>query len=282
MEKIVIGIDESDAARSAVEWVAQRCARREARVHVVNVVWDAAADSSPTVELLAEAERTIHSAAADQTVTFHRAEGPVAQTLAEYAAGADLLVIGVDPDHPLRAAVGGWLPIRVIARSVPPVCVVPAGWRAREGSVAVGLDDDLSSNEALTFAAQEAASSSGRLRVVHAWRLPDPALDGTAALLVRPEQVLAEHREVLEAATRSLRRRFPRLLIESDLSRSRPADALLDHAAAASMIVIGTHREGVLTGGYFGSIAQDILWQAGCPIIVVPSTSYPPKNRRHF
>lgn len=280
MENIVVGVDGSAAARSALAWVADRCAAHEAEVEVVHVVPDARVRREHTTAVLADAERILRSAVPEQNVRVQRAEGGVARTLGELSAGTDLLVIGVDPDHPLRAALGGWLPLRVIARSVPPVCIVPVGWMPREGRVTVGLDDDESSTDALTFAAREAEETFRRLHLVHAWQLPEPSMDGSAAAWVRPDQLLQEHRDLLDAAAQSLQRRFPRVHIEADLVRSHPADALLDHAPAASMIVIGTHREGVLSGGYFGSVAQDVLWRAGCPFVVVPSASYPAKGAR--
>ncbi len=280
MENIVVGVDDSAASRSALAWVAHRCATRAADVEVVHVVSSVAPHEAPARALLAHAERIVHEIAPDQTVHPHLAEGGVARTLGELSAAADLLVIGVDPDRPVHAAIGGWLPVRVIARAVPPVCIVPAGWVPREGSVTVGLGDDPSSAEALDFAAREAEETSRGLRIVHAWRLPEPATDGSAALLVRPDRLLQEHRDLLDADTRALRRRFPKVHIESDLVRSHPAAALLDHAATATMIVVGTHREGVFAGGYLGSVAQDILWRAGCPIVVVPSASFPPRGSR--
>ncbi|MCC4248295.1 universal stress protein [Microbacterium testaceum] len=278
MENIVVGVDDRAASRAALAWVGHRCAAHAAEVELVHVVGEVSGRRKATADLRAEAEHILHEAAPGQAVRFHRAEGGVARTLGELSADADLLVIGVDPAHPLRAALGGWLPVRVIARSVPPVCIVPAGWVPREGSVTVGVDEDSSSAEALEFAAKEAGETSRRLRVVHAWHLPEPALDGSAALLVRPDRVLQEHRDLLDAATQSLQRRFPDLHIESDLVRSHSAEALLDHAPNATMIVIGTHREGVLVGGYTGSVAQDMLWRAGCPIVVVPPAGFPPKG----
>lgn len=278
MEKIVVGVDDSAASRSAVAWVADRCARHAADVEVVHVVGAAETRGTPARDPLVNAEHVLAAAAPDQRVTYHREPGAVAQTLGEVSAHADLLVIGVDPAHPVRAALGGWLPVRVAARTEPPVCIVPAGWVPRSGSVTVGLEDDVSSTEALTFAAQEAESTSGRLRIVHAWRLPEPSIDGSAALLVRPERILEEHRELLDAAVRSVHRRSPRLHIEDELARSHPAAALLQQAPHSTMIVIGTHREGILSGAYVGSVARDLLWRAGCPVVVVPSASFPAKG----
>lgn len=278
MEKIVVGVDDSAAARSALAWVADRCARHAADVDVVHVVAPTDAHATAQRDPLANAERVLRAAAPEQNATYHRAKGGVAQTLREVSTHADLLVIGVDPEHPVRAALGGWLPVRVIARAEPPVCIVPAGWVPRPGTVTVGLEDDVSSAEALAFAAREAETTSGRLRIVHAWRLPEPSIDGAAALLVQPERILEEHRELLDAAVRSVRRRFSALHIEADLVRADPASALLQQAPHSAMIVVGTHREGVLSGAYVGSVDRDLLRHAGCPIAVVPSADFPARG----
>lgn len=278
MEKIVVGVDESAAARSALAWVADRCIQRAAEVEVVHVVGPVEAHTPPQRDPLVNAERVLRAAAPEQSATYHRAQGGVAQTLGAVSAQADLLVMGVDPEHPVRAALGGWLPVRVIARTEPPVCIVPAGWVPRPGTVTVGLEDDVSSAEALTFAAREAEATSGRLRIVHAWRLPEPSIDGAAALLVQPERILEDHRELLDAAVRSVHRRFPALHIEADLVRADPAAALLQQAPHSAMVVVGTHREGVVSGAYAGSVDRELLWRAGCPIAVVPSASFPAKG----
>src|SRR3546814_368732 len=193
MENIVVGVDGSRASRSAVDWVAERCAAKPDRVDVVNVVWDITGGRDASIELLADAERANRDRVPGQEVEFHRAEGTVARTLGDYSADADLLVIGVDPDHAVRAALGGWVPVRVAAHARVPVCVVPAGWAPVDGAVTVGLADDGSSDRALAFAAREALETGAHLDIVHGWRLPDPLVDGTAAVFVDPEEIGRAH-----------------------------------------------------------------------------------------
>ncbi|KTS13220.1 universal stress protein [Microbacterium testaceum] len=273
MEKIVVGVDGSAASRSALAWVADRCHTQAARVEIVHVI--AAHESASAGDAVAEAERELRGAVLGLDLSSRRMMGGVAQALGEASLDADLLVIGVDPGHPVRAALSGWLPIRVIARVASPVCLVPSGWAPRDGGVTVGWQDDLSSSEALIFAAREAQRTSSSLRIVHAWRLPDPTVDGSAALLTRPGRLLNDHRARLEAAVRSVRRRFPTLPIEADLVRADAAAALLPHVPRARAVVVGTHREGVVVGAYVGSVTHDLLRAAECPIFVVPSSSFP-------
>lgn len=53
---------------------------------------------------------------------------------------------------------------------------------------------------------------------------------------------------------------------------AKPADALLQVAAerGARMIVVGSRREGPLTGLLLGSVPQQVLHRARVPVVVVP------------
>lgn len=270
MDDIVVGVDRSAASASALEWVAARCAHRATRVAVVNVVsrWGLGRDAS--VALLADAETALRARVPGQPVECHVSEGRTAQALTASAAGADLLVIGIDPGHPVRAALGGWLPLRVAARSTVPVCIVPAGWAEDDGDVTVGLADDDTSSEAVVFAAEEALARGVRLHVVHMWRDADMASDGPAALLTDARSVIEERRRFLDREVRRLLTRFPRLDVQSDLVRASPEAALVKGAERSALIVLGTHHAGVLAGTFSGSIAQDVLWRTRCPVCIVP------------
>ena len=108
-----------------------------------------------------------------------------------------------------------------------------------------------------------------KVHVVHAWGLPGVVVE-SSVIEERPDRVVEEHRALLDAAVRSLQRRFSDVDIESDVVRSSPVNALLGHAERAALIVIGTHHQGVLAGGLTGAVAQDLLWrparQAGAPM----------------
>jgi nucleotide-binding universal stress UspA family protein len=270
MDSIVVGVDRTAASASALDWVAARCARRSTSVTIVNVVsrWGVGRDASD--ELLADAADALRARVPGQPVQGLGAEGRSAHALTALAEGADLLVIGIDPDHPVRAALGGWLPLRVAARSAVPVCIVPAGWVEGDGHITVGLADDGSSSEAVVFAAEEALARGVRLHVVHMWRDAEMASDGPAALVTDARSVIDDRRRFLDHEVRRLLARFPDLDVQSDLVRASPEAALVQGAARSELIVIGTHHSGVLAGTFSGSIAQDILWRTRCPVCIVP------------
>lgn len=271
MERLVLGYDGSAAAESALDWVSDRAAQRAVLIEIVSVGNLFHTDASHVDRLLAHAEQRLRTRIPGQPVETSRFHGSAARTLTASAEDADLLVIGVDTAHPLRSAAHGWIPQRVGAVSVTPVCIVPAGWSPAQGAVTVGLDDDGSSQLALEFAAAEASAGGVDLRVVHAWSLP--VADGEHGPTPSPRQVLGEHRELATEAVEQLRRNHPALSISLELEHDNPTAALSASALRSSLIVIGTHGRGILGGGWVGSVALDLIGTLPTPICVVLTPS---------
>ena len=271
MERIVLGYDGSPAAVSALNWTAARSTRGMTKVDVVLVASPSTKDRTPGVERLAEAEAALRERIPDLEVELHRLDGAVTTSLAEAAEGADLVVIGIHTGHPIRAAVNGWTPLRLSLRLQTPVCIVPAGWTEGDDPVTVGIADDGSSDAALDFGIAEAGTTERGLRLVHAWLMPSLTFDYGTALTVDPEVVIDEHRRVLDAAAQRVLRHRPTLSVTKELIRDSRSAALLRFASRSSLLLIGTHRRGVLAGALLGSVAQEVLWRADCPVCVVPS-----------
>jgi nucleotide-binding universal stress UspA family protein len=81
---------------------------------------------------------------------------------------------------------------------------------------------------------------------------------------------MAEHRATQTAAVNWVVERYPAMNLQSELVRDSRSAALLRYAPRSSMLVIGTHHRGVLAGSLLGSVAEGVLWQAECPVAVVP------------
>lgn len=271
MERIVLGYDGSPAAISALSWTAERSTRGMTKVDVVLVASPSAQDRTPGVERLAEAEAALRDRVPGLEVELHRLDGAVTTSLAEAAEGADLVVIGIHTGHPIRAAANGWTPLRLSLRVQTPVCIVPAGWTEGGDPVTVGIADDDSSNAALAFGIAEAGTTGTGLRLVHAWLMPSPTFDYGTALAVDPELVIGEHRRTLDDAARHVARQHPTLPVAKELIRDSRSAALLRFASRSSLLLIGTHRRGMLAGTLLGSVAQEVLWRADCPVCVVPA-----------
>lgn len=271
MDSIVVGYDGSEPSLVALEWAAVRAAARASTVEIVSVNASDLFDETVIPDVLHDAERRFHDIARDTPVRSRRVNGHLPGALLDAARAADLLVIGVHRRRPVRAALTGWRPLRTVARSSVPVVVVPDDWTAGGGRVLVGLDDD-SSAAALEFAAREAEASGVTLTLVHAWQMPVPTMDGAVALLASPIEQKAMHRRILDAAADTLQAAHPDLVIERLLVNDNPPAALLTEARRASLLVIGTHHRGPLTGAILGSVGQDTVAQSRIPVCVVPET----------
>jgi nucleotide-binding universal stress UspA family protein len=60
---------------------------------------------------------------------------------------------------------------------------------------------------------------------------------------------------------------------EIEVSRSRPADALLELSARVDLIVIGSRRWGPVARLLLGGTGEALLHDASCPILVAPRPS---------
>lgn len=108
MNRIVVGIDGSDASRSALEWAVREARLRGAEVDAVYMWADPAVGYksgflAPLVnarhELVADSQKRLHQIcesvdAHDVVVNRVIEEGPAARRLLDAAEGADLLVVG--------------------------------------------------------------------------------------------------------------------------------------------------------------------------------------------
>ena len=270
MERIVLGYDGTLASVSALAWVAARASREVAKVGLVNVVSRFSQDRASALEQLAEAESFLRDRAPGVGVELHRLEGGVPDSLGEFAAEADLLVVGINPGHPIRAAIAGAVPLRISTHARVPVVMVPAEWVDVGDPITVGIADDDSSRTALAFAASEADATGASIRLVHAWLLPTPSFTGSAVMVANQEAVMADHRATLAAAVDWVVERYPAMNVQSEFVRDSRSAALLRYASRSSMLVIGTHHRGVLAGSLLGSVAEGVLWHAECPVAVVP------------
>ena len=270
MERIVLGYDGSPAAASALDWTAARAVPGHTIVDVVLVASPLYNERAVEWQRLGRAQALLDERAPDLDVTVHRLEGGVTDSIARASDDADLVVVGINPGHAIRAAAAGWMPLRLSTRAAAPVCMVPVGWTHTDDPVTVGVASDDSSDAALDFAAAEALKTATDLRLVHSWLMPTPAFDASTVIVVTPDEVIEDHWRVLDGAVKRVLREHPALSVKRELIRDSRSAALLRFDGRSSLIVIGTHRRGVLVSSLLGSVGQEILWRAECPICIVP------------
>lgn len=131
-------------------------------------------------------------------------------------------------------------------------------------SILVPIDGSTLSQRALAAALELARGSGARLRIVHAEER-NPALDGAAVAIVagvtNEEIALAAER-----ATDTLGTPVSAALLEPPVVEAIVADA---RAHEADLIVMGTHARGGARRAWLGSVAQGVVAEADCPVLLV-------------
>jgi nucleotide-binding universal stress UspA family protein len=133
--------------------------------------------------------------------------------------------------------------------------------------VVVGVDGSSHSDVTLRLAAAEAIRFGGRLIVVHAYRLPAPAEYGPNAGVDEPHYRVAAE-ALMEQALGHLGSDGDELKIETRAVHGGAPTALLDAAATAAVLVVGARGLGGLDRLRIGSVSQQVLRHAPCPLVI--------------
>lgn len=185
---------------------------------------------------------------------------------------ADLLVIGAtgDDDAPERL---GPVALRVIRHAHSPVLVARAA--PAKGPIVVATDLSDLAFPALSMGAFLARSTNEPLTVVHVADFPQAPLPSPEAAGLGVAFSLSEQDVQLlrESARDSLNAAMARLDIEGQCLVEQGIPSIHVVAAArrleASLLVIGTEGRTGLRRMLLGSTAEQILRDAGCPVMVV-------------
>jgi nucleotide-binding universal stress UspA family protein len=137
------------------------------------------------------------------------------------------------------------------------------------GKVVVGVDGSASSQQALRWAARQARLTGGELRAVAVWDYP------TGALVLEDVDWFGITGKILDDAVTASLHPDEADRVQRSVLRGYPARVLLDAAAEADLLVVGSRGRGGMVGMLLGSVSQHVVTHAGCPVVVVrgePST----------
>lgn len=139
--------------------------------------------------------------------------------------------------------------------------------------IIVGVDGSEGSQRALAWALEEARRLQAPVRVVHAWWTPpeyaEGELDSTdeeddAARQEAAERMVADLLEEMADVARGLD-------VDIEVVNDHPATTLIDRSEWADRIVLGTRGVGGFKALMLGSVTQQVVPYADCPVVVVPS-----------
>jgi len=139
-----------------------------------------------------------------------------------------------------------------------------------DGGVVVGVDGSDESVLALRMAASEAACHGWTLHVLRAWSMrtvprPPDCPPGAVPTLVEYERE-AQLRTELFVAELLADARCP---VEVHVVHAPPQLALIQASERADLLVIGHRGRGGFAGLLLGSVAEQCVRQAHCPVMVV-------------
>ncbi|MFI5799144.1 universal stress protein [Streptomyces sp. NPDC051677] len=139
------------------------------------------------------------------------------------------------------------------------------------GPITAGVDGTDESLAALAWAAREAVRRDLALRVVHAWRFQPNAAAEVADRDAQERWV----RDAAEQAVATVRQRHPGLAVTTDVLEGGPVGTLVAAAAEAELLVLGSRGHGAVVGFLLGSVGQQAIAEAACPVVLVRAGDQP-------
>lgn len=274
-QPIAVGISDTEASTAALLWAAARANRRKVPLAVLHVIDDRwmAGEAVPYVnvlrqsglDLLEVAGQRVRAAEPGLAFTLDLLEGGIGASLGDYAKKASMLVVG-SSSHSRSALTDRALQVAATAES--PVAVV--GPRPAQGKgVVVGVDGSRESTQAVAFAAAEADALEEALTVVYAFTGPNRWIKAGLPSSSFAELVVEEEQIVLSEAVAGIRQDYPGLVIHEILETVlEPADALINAASEAGLLVLGSRGRGNFGRLLLGSTAHGVLTSPPCPTII--------------
>lgn len=150
-------------------------------------------------------------------------------------------------------------------------------------TVVVGIDGSEGSEAALRFALDEARLRDATLRIVHAFVLPLSEVAPDPFLLEFPSvpgpelEAIADDLEqgaksLIDAALeRVLDGSEAGVTLERVAVEGAPAASLIAEADGADLLVVGSRGHGRVHGLLLGSVSQQCVSHAPCPVAIVPA-----------
>jgi nucleotide-binding universal stress UspA family protein len=285
--RIVVGVDGSAHADRALRWAAAEAQLRAAEVELVH---------SYVMPLhrppLGTSSRALAEATMDQTVARNReALGQVkwsttlvpvlgssyAHALMEAGDEADMVVLGSRGLGGFAELILGSTSCRTAGHAPCPVAVIRGEGEipGRDGgrAIVVGVDGSRAARRALRWALDEAELRAAPLTVVHGYAAPTALrLSGAAHDRQRAQMRSAARERASGLVERALATVGVPSGVQVDriLAAGSPADALLQAADSAALVVVGTRGYGALGRMVMGSVSHHVLTHAHGPVVVAP------------
>ncbi len=143
-------------------------------------------------------------------------------------------------------------------------------------TIVVGIDGSEASRQALDFALAEARVRGAAVKAVSAWHVPAVVYEvGWTAAPVDLAEFPRLAESALEAILDEAKAADSGVTVTSVVREGQPADVLLEEAAGAELLVVGSRGLGGFRGLLLGSVSQQCAHHAPCPVVIIPHGRHP-------
>ncbi len=139
------------------------------------------------------------------------------------------------------------------------------------GRIVVGVDGSSASAEALRWAHREAALRKVPLHVIHAWTYP--WIGNRPDVMAPVDEVRMEASRILDEAVAALTAEAGGdVPVTTELVEGNPVEAMLAAGEDADLLVVGSRGRGGFASLLLGSVSQQVVHYATCPVAIVRAT----------
>jgi len=137
--------------------------------------------------------------------------------------------------------------------------------------IVVGVDGSPSSRGALRWAVQQARLTGGGVDAVIAWQVPTVLQStGWAPIYISEESDFeADARKRIDTVISEEVAPGDDHLVRRRVVHGHPAQALLEVAGGADMLVVGSRGHGGFADALLGSVGQYCVHHAHCPVLII-------------
>jgi nucleotide-binding universal stress UspA family protein len=137
--------------------------------------------------------------------------------------------------------------------------------------IVVGVDGSPSSRTALRWAVRQADLTNATIDAVLAWEIP-VVLQSYAMAPIYAEQdggFEENAKKTIEAVISEEVEPADSQRVRSLVINGHPAQVLLDIAAGADLLVVGSRGHGKFAEALLGSVSQNCVHHASCPVLIM-------------
>jgi nucleotide-binding universal stress UspA family protein len=195
--------------------------------------------------------------------------GPVVPTLLRAAESASMVVTGSRGHGHLANVLAGGVSSHLARHARCPVVVVRPPERPDAARIVVGLDGSADSQAALEFACQRAELTGDVVVAIHGWSLNILPIDKVGSLPSHIGEEMGDKEVLLAESVAGVRASHPDVVVLQEPIPVRPGQALVDASSTASLVVTGSRGHGHFVGLLLGSVSNEVLHRAHCPVAIV-------------